>query len=695
MAPNNNLFLFLNIVILSLFSENGIICAELDSEYHIDYYLEPYIHPKTKKLTILDKSYPTPLKPSQVKPYRTLGNHYNISINFSLTETDALKFLNEVDPKDRNLCTMQATANWDFSTDMSEETSKKMSEAQSKARELYTEQWKQQAVYPWETYKNQTIRRIFKKLGESAHKYALSVETQQEFESILEKMSELYSSTTVCPYKKQEIESNKSNDECTLSLTTDIIPILAKTKDYKEGQYYWTAWHDAVKGIGEYYPSYVEIINEQARLNGFKNGMDHTLDLYETNFLHLKVHELLGRIYPLYEQLHAYVRRKLREFYKENNDEISKDGPIPVHVLGDMYAQRWHEIYDILVPYPELPIIDIEDEMQKLEYTPKKMYEDADDFFQSIGFPPLRKEFWELSILEKVPGKRMRCHASAWEFCDRKTFRILMCTQIKMFDYVTVHHEVGHIQHFREYANRHAMLGEGANQGFDEAIGDTIAFSVKSPSHLEKRGLLKNFTDDEPNRVNNLMLHALSFVTDLPWMMALEQWRWDVWTGQVTPRDYNCHWWKLRQHFQGVKPSTSRKPTDFDPATKFHIPNDKQYINYFVARILTYQFHEALCITAKKYDPEDPSKPLYNCNIYGSKEAGKQFSDMLRIGSSVPWQDALEIVTGTRDLDAEPLLNYYKPLYDWLIKENRKHDENIGWKNHDESAHQSFCYQES
>ncbi|ODN03594.1 Angiotensin-converting enzyme [Orchesella cincta] len=633
---------------------HGFTGSELDTQFRINYYLEPFVHPITKKLTILDKPYPTPLKPEQVKPFRTLGNHFNVSVNFSLTESDALKFLNEVEPIYRNMCTMHETAGWEFAIDMSEENSLKAEKAKSQTIPIASAQWKQQAVFPWETYKNQTIRRIFKKLGESAHSSALPVKTQQELDSIIEKMGELFSSATVCPYNKK--------DGCDLGLMTDIVPILGKARDYEEGKYYWTAWHDAVKGVGEYYPRYVEIVNERARLNGFKNAMDDNLSLYETNFLHLKVHELLGRIYPLYEQLHAYARRKLREFYRDHQDEISEDGPIPIHVTGDMYAQRWHEIYDILVPYPELPNIDVSDEMQNLGYTPRKMYEDAEEFFQSIGFPPLRKEFWELSIFEKVPGKIMNCHPSAREFCDRKSFRILMCTQVTMFDYAIIHHEVGHIYHFSQYSDRHVMLLEGANQGFDEAIGDTIAFSVKSPKHLMKKGLLKNFTDDEPNRVKNLMQHALTFVMDIPWMIALEQWRWDVWSGQVEPRDYNCHWWKLRQHFQGVKPSSSRKTSDFDPASKHHIANNVQYINYFIARILTFQFHEALCITAKQYDPEDPLKPLYNCDIYGSKEAGKQFSDMLRIGSSVPWQDALEIVTGTRNLDPEPLLNYYKPF---------------------------------
>ncbi|CAL8102819.1 unnamed protein product [Orchesella dallaii] len=684
-----------NLLMLAVFLFAVLICVNSDVDHQpVNFYLEPYLHPTTKQWKQLEKPYPTPRKPSQVKKFRVMGDHLNITVDLSLTETEALKFLQDIDHEDRELIHKKTVAAWDQDTDMaSKEKRIAYFELVEKRTAFNREMWKRAAIYPWETFRNRTIRRAFKSILVGGNE-ALPDKTQQELNEISGKMSYIYSTATICPYNKDGVQPSK--EDCTLT-QSDIEAKLSETDDYKEGKYYWKAWHDAVRDIGKGYPRFVEILNEVAILNDYPDAQEYYMSQYETDFLNLRAHEIMGRIFPLYEQLHAYARRKLREHFEgqEHEGEITVDGAIPLHVLKNLYGQRWDAIYDILVPYPELPRIDIGAEMERLGYTQKKMFEDGDQFYQSIGFDKLRKEFWDDSIIERIPGREMACHATAWDLSDRKSFRIRMCTQITMNDYRTIHHELGHIHYYMQYADRHKQLAAGANPGFHEAIGDTIAFSVNSVSHLQKLGLLsKEHKNHGKHAINQLLLHALSFVVDTPWVLSLEQWRWDVLAGKILPKDYNCHWWKLRHHFQGVTPSAKRKPTDFDPATKYHIPNDAQYINYFIAKILTFQFHEALCITAKQYDPDDPSKPLHDCSIYGSKEAGKQFADMLRIGSSAPWQDALEIVTGVRDLNAEPILDYYKPLYEWLVKENAKYNETVGWQNLHPDVDYSFCEKE-
>ena len=95
---------------------------------------------------------------------------------------------------------------------------------------------------------------------------------------------------------------------------------------------------------------------------------------------------------PLYEQLHAYVRQRLHEKY---GDVVDPEGPIPAHLLGNMWAQSWNNIADMLKPYPNKPSIEVTEEMKKQGWTPKIMFEKADDFFQSIGFEPMTDTFWE------------------------------------------------------------------------------------------------------------------------------------------------------------------------------------------------------------------------------------------------------------------------------------------------------------
>lgn len=130
--------------------------------------------------------------------------------------------------------------------------------------------------------------------------------------------------------------------------------------------------------------------------------------------------------------------------------------------------------------------------------TVRDMFNIAEEFFVSLGLEPMPVDFWHKSLFEKPSdGREINCHASAWDFYDGRDFRIKMCAKVSMNDLFVVHHEMGHIQYYMNYRKQPFHFKEGANPGFHEALGDLIALSVMTPSHLFKIDLIEEFVDDE------------------------------------------------------------------------------------------------------------------------------------------------------------------------------------------------------
>lgn len=339
-----------------------------------------------------------------------------------------------------------------------------------------------------------------------------------------------------------------------------------------------------------------------------------------------------------------------------------------------MWAQSWENIFDIVKPFPNATGVDVTTALNDQGYRPLRMFQTSDEFYQSLGLPNNSMSYDEkLAMIEKpADGRVVVCHASAWDFCDRRDFRIKMCTKVNMEDFVTIHHEMGHIQYYIQYKDQPYALRTGANPGFHEAVGDTIALSVSTPQHLGKIGLLENYTDTAENDINALMQIALQKVAFLPFGLLIDMWRWDVFSGKTNESQWNTHWWELRENIQKVKAPVPRSEEDFDPGAKYHVPASSQYISYFVAHILQFQFHKAVCLAAGQYDPNNASKPLHKCDIYQSEAAGKLLSDGLKLGSSRHWKDVLFVMTGERELRGSALREYFQPLFEFLQTENGK-----------------------
>uniref|UniRef100_A0A8B9L0A7 Angiotensin-converting enzyme n=1 Tax=Astyanax mexicanus TaxID=7994 RepID=A0A8B9L0A7_ASTMX len=451
----------------------------------------------------------------------------------------------------------------------------------------------------------------------------------------------------------------------------DLNKIMAESRDYDELLFAWQGWRNASgRELRQSYVRYVELANLAARSNGHADNGAFWRSLYETPTFEEDLEALWKDLQPLYLNLHSYVRRAL--FKKYGAKRINLKGPIPAHLLGNMWAQTWSGIMDLVRPYPNAAQVDVTQAMIAKGWDANRMFRESENFFTSVGLLPMPDEFWQKSMLEKpTDGREVVCHASAWDFYNRKDFRIKQCTVINMDDLITVHHEMGHVQYFLQYKDQPISFRDGANPGFHEAIGDVLALSVSTPKHLHTIGLLDKLEENAESTINFLMSIALDKIAFLPFGYLMDQWRWKVFDGRISSSEYNKEWWNLRLKYQGLCPPVTRTEVDFDPGAKFHIPANVPYVRYFVSFVVQFQFHKALCDTAGH------TGPLHNCDIYQSKEAGKL--DVMKLGFSKPWPEAMTMITGQPQMSVQPLMEYFQPLITWLEQENAKNGDVLGW----------------
>ena len=447
--------------------------------------------------------------------------------------------------------------------------------------------------------------------------------------------------------------------------------ILAKSRNYAELTAAWKGWHDVGAGMREDYTQFVELANEGARQLGFKDlgvmwraGYDMAPEEFDALSEHL-----WQQVKPLYDGLHCYARARLAKHYGE--DKVPAGKPIPAQLLGNMWAQQWNKIYpDILKPYPQANVETADARLKEQKWDAVRMTHSAESFYISLGFPQLPPTFWQRSMLQRPRDREVVCHASAWDMATDSDVRIKACLQPTEEDLFTIYHELGHVYYFLSYAKQPYLFRDGANDGFHEAIGDTINLSV-TPAYLAKIGLIHPVPESHEALINQQMKMALEKIAFLPFGRLIDQWRWKVFAGEITPANYNSSWWELRRRYQGIAPPVPRTEADFDPGAKYHVPANTPYTRYLLADILQFQFHKALCVASGN------KGPLYECSNYGSREAGQHFAEMLSLGASEPWQDALQKLTGTRQIDASAITEYFQPLMEWLNKENK--GQQCGW----------------
>jgi peptidyl-dipeptidase A len=374
-----------------------------------------------------------------------------------------------------------------------------------------------------------------------------------------------------------------------------------------------------------------------------------------------ELERLWEQVRPLYLALHAYTRKRLSEHYGPN--VAPPTGPLPAHLLGNIWAQSWINVYPLLAAAEGDPGYDLTERLVARGVDAKEMVRYGERFFLSLGFEPLPATFWERSLFTKPRDREVVCHASAWDLDYEDDLRIKMCIDLTAEDFSTIHHELGHNFYQRAYKGLAPLFRDSAHDGFHEAVGDTLALSI-TPKYLVDLGLIE--AEPDPSKDIGLLLHqALDKVAFLPFGLLIDQWRWQVFSGEVPPERYNEAWWRLRLKYQGVTPPVDRSEADFDPGAKYHVPANVPYSRYFLATVLQFQFHRALCEAAGYQGP------LHRCSIYNSAPAGQRLRRMLEMGRSRPWQDALEALTGQRRMDATAMLDYFAPLMGWLEQQNQ------------------------
>jgi peptidyl-dipeptidase A len=449
----------------------------------------------------------------------------------------------------------------------------------------------------------------------------------------------------------------------------DLEEKLAKSRDPKEIAALWVGWHKVGAPMRDRYARFVELSNQGARELGFadtgalwRSGYDMTPEQYSG-----ELERVWTEVAPLYQELHTYVRKKLIQKYGAVAQR--KDGMIPAHLLGNMWAQEWGNVYDLAAPLAAPQSYDIGEILKQRKTTAKQVVQYGEGFFRSLGLETLPETFWERSQLTRPADRDVVCHASAWHIDFDRDVRLKVCLHDTTDDFVTVHHELGHIYYFLAYRKQPFLFRNGANDGFHEAIGDAIALSI-TPEYLRKLGLIEKIPPPEADLP--LLLHtAMDKIAFLPFGLMIDKWRWEVFSGQVKPADYNKAWWRLREHYQGVAPPVDRSEADFDPGAKYHIPANTPYARYFMARIYQFQFYRAMCRAAGY------TGPLNRCSVFGSKAAGDKLQAMLQLGQSKPWPEAMKAMTGEDRIDASAMVEYFQPLLTWLREQNK--GEKTGW----------------
>ena len=436
-----------------------------------------------------------------------------------------------------------------------------------------------------------------------------------------------------------------------------ITEILATSRDPQKLRDAWEGWHTVSVPMRKDYQRFVELANKGAKELGFADTgamWRSKYDMPADDFTR-EVDRLWAQVRPLYVSLHAYVRMKLHEKY---GAAVPETGPIPAHLLGNIWAQDWSNVFDLVSPGSANPGYSLSNILKSRKTSAVDMVKMGERFYTSLGLAPLPKTFWERSLFTKPADRDVVCHASAWSIDAVDDLRIKMCIDPTEEDFSTIHHELGHNFYQRAYKEQPYIFRDSANQAFHEAIGDTIALSV-TPEYLVKIGLIDK-APDASRDLGLLMSRALEKISFLPFGLLIDQWRWQVFSGQVTPANYNAAWWDLRLKYQGVAPPSPRGEEFFDPGAKYHVPANYSYTRYFLAHILQFQFHRELSKIA------GCTGPLHRCSIYDSKEAGRRLDAMLKMGQSRPWPEALEALTGSKQMDATAMVDYFAPLKTWL-----------------------------
>jgi peptidyl-dipeptidase A len=448
----------------------------------------------------------------------------------------------------------------------------------------------------------------------------------------------------------------------------DISEVMKSSRDPAELKALWEGWHAIARPMLNDYVMLVSLTNQGARALGYHDTGEVWRSWYDMSpdAFAAESERLWTQLEPMYKNLQCYARARLNDKY--GSAVQPRTGPIRADLLGNMWAQSWGNIYDLLAPPDDAGDYDLTRALETKNYDVLKLVKTAEGFYTSLGFAPLPPTFWTRSLFTRPRDREVDCHASAWDVDSRDDLRVKACFKVNAEDFYVAHHELGHNFYSRAYKDQPHLFQSGANDGFHEAIGDFASLNV-TPTYLRELGLMGD--ERPPQDIALLLRTALEKIAFFPFGYIVDKWRWQVFAGTTTPERYNADWWELRTKYQGVAPPSPRAADAFDPGAKAHVASNTPYMRYFLAEIYQFQFYRAACRIAGW------NGPLHRCSVYGNKEVGRRFQAMLEMGASKPWPEALSAFTGERDLDASAIVDYFAPLDRWLTEQNK--GEKCGW----------------
>ena len=570
----------------------------------------------------------------------------------------AAEFVGRIDKEGTELSKELDAAFWVRNTYITPDTAVLAAKAGERGLEFESKMVNQAKQYKGSEMDSMTARAIELMLRGSSAPAPNDAAMRAELAQILTDMEGQYGAGKYCNTK----------GEC--KELQELEAVLADSRDYDELLDVWQGWRQVSPPYRKQYQRFVEIANQGAQDFGYKNLAELWKGGYDmdSNTFTIEARSLWDQVKPFYDELHCHVRAKLSETY--GSDKVPLDGPIPAHLLGNMWSQTWDNIYPIMEPYEGVASLDVTAALVEQGYDEVQMTKTAEGFFTSLGLPALPDSFYQNSMIKKPRDRSVVCHASAWDIDSGNDPRIKQCVEINEEQLGTLHHELGHIYYYLMYKNQPSVFKGGAHDGFHEAIGDTIQLSM-TPSYLQKIGLVDEVEVSYEATINKQMKLALEKIAFLPFGKMIDEWRWKVFSGDIAAEDYNAGWWKLREEYQGIKAPITRSEADFDPGAKYHIPGNTPYTRYFLSFIMQFQFHKALC------DAAGFDGPLHECSIYDNKAAGEKLGNMLAMGQSKPWPEAMEALTGQRSMDGGAIIDYFGPLNSWLKDQNK--DRSCGW----------------
>ncbi len=576
------------------------------------------------------------------------------------TVPEALAFLKRVDADLRRLWIARDRAAWVSENFITDDTETLAADAEARTAEYVTRAVREALRFTGLALPEDAARQLMLLRLSQTVPAPDDPALREELSGLESKMVSAYGKAKYCPAGSVAKSGCKNLD--------DLSKLMSESRDPAALREAWVGWHSTAVPLKDAFARYVELGNRGARDLGFgdlgelwRSGYDMTPAEFDA-----ELERLWSEVRPFYERLHCYVRSRLQKRYGKK--EVPDGAPIPAHLLGNMWAQDWTHVYDLVEPYPGKST---SFEAKLKAYDAKAMVKIGERFFVSLGLDPLPATFWERSLFTRPSDREVVCHASAWDITYADDLRVKMCIRSTEEDLVTIHHELGHDYYSREYSALPILFQTGANDGFHEGIGDTIALSV-TPAYLKSIGLLDRVPTGDLALIDQLMKTALDKVAFLPFGLLVDRWRWQVFSGQVPKERYNAAWWELRERYQGIRAPSPRSEADFDPGAKFHVPSSTPYARYFLAHVYQFQFHAALC------KAKGDTGPLASCSVYGSKEAGARLRAMLALGASKPWPQALATLGGESRADARALLDYFAPLTAWLDSELK--GQTCGWQ---------------